>query len=569
MWASAREALVRLAHRWYAAPDLPRAFRAALDAAVVVRSAAAPDEEQLLLERALALWDSVPDADLVAGVDRVAVQAQASEAAIRAGEPARAVALLDAALAGAEATADPLRHAGLLLDRSEAAWALGNPGTDEANAALARLHDLEPSAAVSRVRSRALGVLAQRHNWRGEFATAERLARAAVEEARRADSVRDELLGLHQRANALGLLGRRGDEEMDLIREAVALAERLGDPEQWVETQYVLAMGLAGLGRLREAAVLLREARQTAADQGLRRMHAAYCAAAEAHMYLRLGEWDDASMLCDDVLAIAPLPTPQLWLRRLTATIATLRGDPIALQLVDAACEAMEQVEDPWEIQVNAEFCAVTALETGDLASARAVVHEELTRQDAIMDPDGTPQFLHAAARVLTAGTDDVGPSDRAAEVLAWLQHLPVVPDTDRWSALTHAELATATAPAAQAWAHAVDVLCQPEVEGFAHERAYAREPARRGRGVSHRETTDRGRGVVRLHLHATGLSAVPDLGTPALPGRGLPGPDPLRRRGGARRASPQLAVHGTRPAADGRDAAALRLLIPTPRSFT
>lgn len=470
------ETLVRLAHHWYAAPDLPRAFRAALDAAAVVRSAAAPDEEQLLLERALALWDVVPDAELVAGVDRVAVQARASEAAVRAGEPARAVALLDAALAGADATSSPLRHAGLLLDRSEAAWALGNPGTDEANAALARLDDVEPSPEVSRVRSRALGLLAMRHNWGGEFATAQRLARAAVEEARRADSVRDELMGLRQQANALLLLGRPGEEYLPLYRNALPLAERLGDPEQRVNAQFGLAMGLAGVGRLRAAARLARDARQTAAQQGMRRKNAAHCATLEAEMYLRLGEWDDASTLCHEVLATAPLPTPQLWLRRLAAMIATLRGDPTAGQLVDAACEAMEQVEDAWETQHNAEFRALTALEAGDLTSARAAVEDELTNRDGIRYPDGTEWFLHVAARVLAAGTstDDVGSSDQAAEVLAWLQRLPVVPDTHRWSALIQAELATAPAPAAQAWAHAVDVLCQPDVEGFAHQKAYA-----------------------------------------------------------------------------------------------
>ena len=85
-----------------------------------------------LLDRALELWDRVPDAEARAGVDRVAVLARAADVASALGDPGRQLALLEAAFAGLGPQPDPRRAARILesiaraqrhLNRSDASIA--------------------------------------------------------------------------------------------------------------------------------------------------------------------------------------------------------------------------------------------------------------------------------------------------------------------------------------------------------------------------------------------------------------------------------------------------------------
>ena len=78
----------RLAYHWAAAGDQPRALTASLAAAAAAEQVYAFAEAQLQLERALALWDHVPDAEERAGMDRAALLARCAEAAYMAGDQA-------------------------------------------------------------------------------------------------------------------------------------------------------------------------------------------------------------------------------------------------------------------------------------------------------------------------------------------------------------------------------------------------------------------------------------------------------------------------------------------------
>jgi predicted ATPase len=63
----------RLAYHWAAAGDQPRALAASVHAASAAEQVYAFAEAQLQMERALGLWDRVPDAEQRAGSDRVAL----------------------------------------------------------------------------------------------------------------------------------------------------------------------------------------------------------------------------------------------------------------------------------------------------------------------------------------------------------------------------------------------------------------------------------------------------------------------------------------------------------------
>lgn len=93
-------AALEIAHHWSAAHDIGKAFRWSIRAA---ESASAGHVETLkTYERALELWDQVPEAAEIAG-SHVSVLDKAARAARDAGEIERALSLAGAALAETEA----------------------------------------------------------------------------------------------------------------------------------------------------------------------------------------------------------------------------------------------------------------------------------------------------------------------------------------------------------------------------------------------------------------------------------------------------------------------------------
>jgi DNA-binding CsgD family transcriptional regulator len=82
-----------LAYHSMESHDLPRALSASVQAATEAMDLHAPTEALRQLERALQLWEAVPDAEQRAGSDLVSLQLGAAQAAASAGELSRAVAL--------------------------------------------------------------------------------------------------------------------------------------------------------------------------------------------------------------------------------------------------------------------------------------------------------------------------------------------------------------------------------------------------------------------------------------------------------------------------------------------
>ncbi|TMQ98051.1 LuxR family transcriptional regulator, partial [Actinomadura soli] len=96
-----RGSAAELAHHSLAAHDLPAAFAASVRAGREAGRLGAPDEAFEHYERALELWDAVPDPEGTAGVARIRLSLTAARESARAGESRRAVhrlrRLLDAA----------------------------------------------------------------------------------------------------------------------------------------------------------------------------------------------------------------------------------------------------------------------------------------------------------------------------------------------------------------------------------------------------------------------------------------------------------------------------------------
>jgi DNA-binding CsgD family transcriptional regulator/tetratricopeptide (TPR) repeat protein len=100
-----------LAYHCLASHNLAGGLAASVRAAAEAEAVLAPSEALRHLEQALALWDQVPKAAAVAGVDRVDLVLRAAEAANAAGASERAVALARQVIAEVDPSLDPLRAA--------------------------------------------------------------------------------------------------------------------------------------------------------------------------------------------------------------------------------------------------------------------------------------------------------------------------------------------------------------------------------------------------------------------------------------------------------------------------
>ena len=102
-----------LAHHWYAAQRWPEAIVASIAASRDASAVYAHNDAHRHAERALAIWDRVPDAVERAGIDKVEMLLSAAQTAERPVLFDRAVELARAALDAVDPEAEPIR-AGLI-----------------------------------------------------------------------------------------------------------------------------------------------------------------------------------------------------------------------------------------------------------------------------------------------------------------------------------------------------------------------------------------------------------------------------------------------------------------------
>ncbi len=272
-----------LAHHWLAAHDVPRALPASVRAGTAAAAASAPVTARRHFELALELWSQVPEAAERAGIDHVELLARAGSAAHRAGDPNRALALLDQALAEAGDAAAPERRAQLLANRAELLGDLGREeeglaGFDQAVGLLPLDPPTPMSAHVLSRQSRAL---------------------ARVSEADRARAVAE---------------------------RALAAAEAVGATGDRLEAQEVLARTMMVSGQFEDALELERRTADEALELGMSWL-GLRALVNVSDMYLTMCRYDDAVATCDRALP----PAEQLGLgRTMGAFLRANRAEALA-----------------------------------------------------------------------------------------------------------------------------------------------------------------------------------------------------------------------------------------------
>ncbi|WP_433452729.1 helix-turn-helix transcriptional regulator [Streptomyces sp. CA-142005] len=422
--------VMRLASYWYHAHDAAKALPAVLDASVVARRRHAYTEQLRLLERAMELWDNVPEEvrSALRPVDYTEVyppcgcdpataplryldlMAEAAVAGRFGGERERALKITKRALRLLEdepdpapgsqhcsGRGDPLRAAWFWIQRSRLVQAQARgDGWQE----LATAQDLVRGLPPSEVHAEVLALAA---NWSmlhrpgpDAFAAAER----AVEYARMVGA-RD--IELHARLTLGCLKVDAGDTETGLTEMRQVLRDTLAEGVHHVAGRaYVnLPSQLQGIGRDREAVPLLREGIAFARTHGLLDSESWIRGNLSEALY-SLGDWAEAAETATHATRVGHSAKPRGQGALRLAHLALARGDLAEAGRRLAAARAHYGTHDPMP-QLSLPLARVAlgvAAEEGRIADARA----ELLR---VLDdgfPPGTQRYgwplLRAAATV-------------------------------------------------------------------------------------------------------------------------------------------------------------------------
>ncbi|WP_103533192.1 helix-turn-helix transcriptional regulator [Streptomyces sp. SM11] len=491
------ERATRLASYWYAAHDAAKALPAVLRAAVEARRRYAHSEQLRLLERAMELWDDVPDgvratlrpfdyAEVYPASGRdpetaplryLDVMAEATVAARFGGDRERALAISKKAMRVLAAEADPLREAWFRVQRAKLMQGLDEgDGWEELATAQELVRGLPPSPVQA-------DVLTNVASWRalhqpGPQALAD--SDRAVEYAR---LVGDEYIELHARLTRGWLTADAGGVE-DGLAEMYAVrdrAEKLRLVHLLGRAGINLPSSLEAMGRSLEAVA--------AADHGIEVCHShgladsgAWVYANQAQSLFSLGHWpqSEAAAASATRLALAPKVKGLAALRR--TELAVARGDIAAGEELLALARTHFGLRDPQPQHLIAPVrqAMLLAAAQGRLAEARAAFGE-LARPGF---PPGTQRYalpllqtaamIEADARGLPAA--EPGRPELLALIRRCLKNLPMlVPVWAAHGAFIDAELARAEGVDTPGhWARAAEAfgpLSRPYELALVHRR--------------------------------------------------------------------------------------------------
>jgi DNA-binding CsgD family transcriptional regulator len=361
----------RLAYHLAGAGDQPRALTASVQAATAAEGVSAFAEAQLQLERALTLWDRVPDADERAGMDRVELLARCAEAAYAAGGLARAAELVRQALELVDEGRQSQR-AGLLHEQlARCLRRLIDPGALAEQRLAVQLVAPQPSVE----RARVLGSLARLLALVDRFAEARSPAEEAV-------AIAQQVGALSEEANARIALGSAlvngGDADAGLaeLKAARGLATRAGDVIALLGVIITQSDVLIAAGRLEQAATAALDGLHEIRRLGLTRTYGPFLAGNATEALLALGRWDQAEQVSRETLETAPSDAGSAFVQLPRAALELGLGDLDAAQARLQAVRRLLPAPIPEAQKAGPLFggLAELALWRGDLDQARQLV---------------------------------------------------------------------------------------------------------------------------------------------------------------------------------------------------
>jgi DNA-binding NarL/FixJ family response regulator len=393
-----------IAHHYLAAGDQPAALAAAVRAGVAAMGVQAYSEGAALFERALELWDRVPDAAGLAGSDQAELLERAAECHFYADDLQRSVTLARRALALVDEAAAPRRAAWLYGMIHRALWSIPRP--DEADEALQRGLGLLSGDSPSPERAGLLARQAGTLMLQSRYHRAAGVARRALAEQERLVEPGDHHVDETVALNALGVsLAATGEVEEGAaaLRRGLAVARERGQLQELASAAVNLGEALHRVGRTEEALAVVREAHGEVAALPVRQL---WLALAIAHGAFDSGDWEaaDAALAGVDPRRLARGDS-ELNACLCHAELALGRDEREAAraQLARAA-ELAVASREPQYLGVLGALQAELASRDGDIAGARAAVDDALDRIEFCSD-DALRMAMVSAAGLAAEAT--------------------------------------------------------------------------------------------------------------------------------------------------------------------
>ncbi|MEW2490615.1 AAA family ATPase [Streptomyces sp. NPDC048411] len=491
------ERATRLASYWYGAHDPAKALPAVLKASVQARRRYAFAEQLRLLERAMELWDDVPDeirrtlrpidyAEVypACGCDPettplryLDLMAEATVAARFGGERERALAISKKAIRVLDDDPDPLRAAWFWVQRSRLMQDLTRgDGWQELAIAQDLVRGLPPSAVHADVLMSVAG-------WGAMHRPGEETLAAVDRAVEYAHLVGDEYIELHARLTRGWLTADAGGIE-EGIAEMYAVRDRADELHLvglMSRASNNLPSTLEAMGRSLEAVA--------AADHGIEVCHShgvadmeAWVRTNQATSYFSLGRWDESRATTDAAARTAQSSKAQGLVAARRTELALARGDFAEAEVQLALTRRHFGSRDPQpQHLINPVRHAMTlAVQQGRLLEARAAFEAQAEQGF----PPGTQRYalplLHtaAAAEADARGLPAMEPGRPAVLSLIrkHLGQLPMfVPVWAAYGLLINAELARAEgADTPDHWSRAAAAfapLSRPYEQAQVHHR--------------------------------------------------------------------------------------------------
>lgn len=458
---AAGRAPAELAHHWYAAHDHPRALVAAMDAARAARTRYAYAEQSRLLERVLELWELVPDAAELLGMDHPAVVEEALMATATAGDYARALTLTRSALSEVDATTQPLRAARLLNRSGRLLRVLGK---SDGLAQLREAYRLAAAGADDPRRVRLLAEVATQLA-RTDPAEGTRIAAEAMAAAQRLDTPEaliDAGLAV-ARTHGRGISADLGMAELRRVEE---LARAAGDAAGLVRTLVNISDSLFEQGRYAESAQTAADGMTEARRIGVSRSIGAFLVSNRAEALLALGRWDEADAICAEAARLDPIATLGLHWLEIRARLRLARGHDGADGLVGRALAFLNRPHlDPQQrlplhdLRIEAALAGLDSAGSGTdagtdcLADAVGATRTALADADVVHHPRYGWPVVAVAARVAAL----TGDAALSAEVVVVADQLTAVFPAERAYAAQLAATLAGPDEAVDRWRAAVE----------------------------------------------------------------------------------------------------------------
>jgi DNA-binding CsgD family transcriptional regulator/tetratricopeptide (TPR) repeat protein len=480
---SPHQVAAELAQHWAAAGRAPEALVASVTAGREAEAVSGLAEALQHLERALELWDLVPEAGELVGLDLAALLEWTAEVADQTGAGPEAVELMRRAIA--LVVGDPVRAA--LLHESLGRFLVTSDSYEAALAAFRMAVDLVPAEPITPERVHVLAAFgnALMLGWRHD--ESRERCEQALELARQVGARRSEFRALGVLGVDLAYLGRT-EEGLGCLWEALRLAEDGGSPQDLGRAYIFLTDVLTMLGRPREsiqvAATGLALARKHGTEHG-----------ADMPLVVNLmealtdiGEWQEADRVGTDAIRAggAQWPHQRLVQRAaldigrghfdraradLQAALTTVHHDKRDLAAFDITRAELALWERRWDDAEHAVAEGLRRLPAQEAALLRVRLCAQGLRAQAEL------AALARARRDTAALTDRL---QRALQLLdatrdAAIEAAAVTPTAAAWRAVAEAEYHRARAhPNPRSWEEAAaawEALQQPPIVAYCRWR--------------------------------------------------------------------------------------------------